>query len=283
MLQLGKGLWWVCVVYCRWNVCFPGGLTSGISTGKWAVSFTGSHRTLITGAGEHKLVVREVAASESVRWQFCILFWGCRWSIEVHHIEGNIIHCGGMVDSRGVAEWVWDVEVFTPAPVTFILLWELYSKCIIQSSHKVTEEYFFWEISYLLYVVTIGEGCVDSIYEMVDDMWFKVFHPELQCWDCSIPYRIFSCKRPILQSVHGAGCRWNKIMEWCLTGICSRWRHWHERVLICVWWIQVGWSKLLAHIIWCGGTCFLCMYFFKSKNPMFLGCQSRSAHVWSWN
>ena len=45
----------------------------------------------------------------------------------------------------------------------------------------------------------------------------------------------------------------------------SSWRHWCERVPICIWRILVGWSKPLACILWCGGTCLLCMHFFKGE------------------
>ena len=80
--------------------------------------------------------------------------------------------------------------------------------------------------------------------------------------------------------------RWNKIMEWWLTqeflGIYSSLRHWHERVPICGWWIWVGWSKSLAHVLSCGGTCLLCMHFFKVENLLFLECHTRHTHVGSW-
>ena len=45
-------------------------------------------------------------------------------------------------------------------------------------------------------------------------------------------------------------------------GIYSGWRHWHERVQVGVWWIQTRQSKLLAHVLWCGGACLLCLHFF---------------------
>ena len=69
-----------------------------------------------------------------------------------------------MVDTWGSAEWGWDVELFTPNCITFILLWKLYFKCIIQSGHEVTKEYFL---------------CIDSIYGVAEDMWFEIFCLEL--------------------------------------------------------------------------------------------------------
>ena len=39
----------------------------------------------------------------------------------------------------------------------------------------------------------------------------------------------------------------------------GNWKHWHERVPICAWWIWDGWSKPLALVLWCGGTCLMCV------------------------
>ena len=60
---------------------------------------------------------------------------------------------------------------------------------------------------------SLQKKAVDSNYGKGEDIWFKMFHPEQQHWNCGIPYSIFSCKRSILWSVHGTGCRWNKLME----------------------------------------------------------------------
>ena len=47
-----------------------------------------------------------------------------------------------MVEALGSVEWDCDVEVFTPALITFILLCELYFKCTIQGGCEVIEKYF---------------------------------------------------------------------------------------------------------------------------------------------
>ena len=67
----------------------------------------------------------------SVRWQLCMLIWRGRWLTKVCWIEGEIIHHGDLVDSQGSGEWGWDAEVCTATVITFILLCDLYFKCII--------------------------------------------------------------------------------------------------------------------------------------------------------
>ena len=131
------------MAFWRWNICIPDGWTSGISTGRLAASFTGSHRPLIIGAIDNQVAVCEVVASVSVRWWFCLLL--CRWLTEVCWIEGEIISHGDIVDSQISAEWGWDVVVFSPTLIIFILSCEFYFECIFQRGHEVTKEYF-WKI-----------------------------------------------------------------------------------------------------------------------------------------
>ena len=82
---------------------------------------------------------------------------------------------------------------------------------------------------------------------------------------------------------HPWHCLVDKMMEWLeiqsFLVYMGNWKHWCEKVPICVWWIWVGWSKPLAHALWCGDMHLLCMHFFKGENLLFLECQSRSAHV----
>ena len=76
----------------------------------------------------------------------------------------------------------------------------------------------------------------------------------------------------------------NTIIEWfkihSFLVYMGIWKHWHERVPICAWWIWAGWSKPLVCVHWCGSMCFLCMHFFKGESLLFLDPQSGGAHVW---
>ena len=71
-----------------------------------------------------------------------------------------------------------------------------------------------------------------------------------------------------------------KLVEWLrFSAYVGNWKHWCKKAPICIWWIQIGWSKPLVHVLWCGSMCLLSMHFFKGGKVLFLECQSRSTHV----
>ena len=100
----------------------------------------------------------------------------------------------------------------------FILLCELYFKCIIQSGHEVTKEYFFWYISYLLCMVTIDEGCMVRLNQW-HGWGHGVWDPLSRTVVLQLLHSIWNiliqkcqyCEAPMVLV-----CRWNKIMEWWL-------------------------------------------------------------------
>ena len=78
-------------------------------------------------------------------------------------------------------------------------------------------------------------------------------------------------------------CLVDKMMEWLeihsFSVYMGNWKHWHEKVAICIWWIWVGWSKPMALFLWCGSMCLLHVHSFKGENLLFLEYQSK-CYLW---
>ena len=69
--------------------------------------------------------------------------------------------------------------------------------------------------------------------------------------------------------------RWNEYIHWMVGDalFLSIWAFESigmKRAQICAWWIWDGWSKPLAHVLWCGGMCLMCVHFLKGEKLLSL-------------
>ena len=139
----------------------------------------------------------------------------------------------------------------------------------------MTEYYLFWLVLWLLCWVAAEKGCVNSFYGITEDVRFKICCPKLKCWDCSIPYGIFSSKWPLVSGVHdvnfGHVCIVSWITEWCLVfwvyiGI---WKYQCEEVQM-----VLDGSKQLVTKEWCMSfdlwSHSFCPCFFKGEKVLLL-------------
>ena len=113
-----------------------------------------------------------------------------------------------------------------------------------------------WRVFLLVDFVFVVYGhyrrsCVDSIY----GMWLRTCGLRSSVQNCSAAtvafyMEYFHAKGQYCEASMVLVCRWNKnhgmMDDSEFLGIYSSWRHWHERVPICIWWIWVGWSYPLA-------------------------------------